>query len=40
MKLLDNPKIGIARRTFQELHHSHNFFDVTAEMGLKPDTLY
>jgi hypothetical protein len=40
MKLIDDPKIPIARRNPRRPHHSHKPFDVTAEMGLKPERPY
>jgi hypothetical protein len=35
MKLLDDPKIPIARRNPRRPHHSHKPLDVATEMGLK-----
>jgi hypothetical protein len=40
MKLLDDPKIPIARQNPQRLHHSHKSLDVTAEMELKLERPY
>jgi hypothetical protein len=36
MKLREDPKIPLARRSVREPHHSHKFLDVTLEVGLKP----
>jgi hypothetical protein len=35
MKLLDDPKIPIARRNPRRPHHSHKPLDVATKMGLK-----
>jgi hypothetical protein len=40
MKLLDDPKIPIARRNPRRPHHSHKPLDVAVEMGLKPRRPY
>jgi hypothetical protein len=40
MKLLDDPKIPIARRNPQRPTHSHKLLDVAVEMGLKARRPY
>jgi hypothetical protein len=40
MKLLDDPKIPIARRNPRRPHHSHKPLDVATEMGLMPGRPY
>jgi hypothetical protein len=40
MKLLDDPKIPIARRNPCRPHHSNKPLDVAIEMGLKPGRSY
>jgi hypothetical protein len=40
MKLLDDPKIPIARRNPRRSHHSHKPLDIAVEMDLKPRRAY
>jgi hypothetical protein len=39
IKLLDDPKIPIARRNPRRPHHSHKPLDVATAIGLKPGDL-
>jgi hypothetical protein len=40
MKLLDDPKIPIARQNPRRPHYSHKPLDVAVAMGLKPERPY